>query len=157
MNQPVEPSRIYVVTTETVQTPEKGTVEQGYGRMAAQAGHAVSRMKMHLIVDAVKYGKSKPDIPGLKVLADTATTLIIKSCRDSLELQHVIFLLEKAGIRYFDFKDENRLAYGEGKFITALSTLPMPPEEVEGVLDYLPLFASEFLARRILRYPQFSQ
>lgn len=142
--------RIYAVVAETVWSPEKGVVPQIAGRMAAQACHAVSRMKMHrLLAQAARIAKRTkltPDnalrhLAGLKQIADEATTTILLSCRDERELAHVKNLLAKKRITVHTFEDTNPEVYGDGvEVTTALATRPVTPDEVKGILDYLPLW-----------------
>ena len=129
--------RIYVVVAETVSTPE-GEVVQVPGRIAAQAVHVASRMKMHQIIGlSEKHQLAR---------ADEAITTIILGARDSNELRHVQRLLEKAEIEHYTFEDINPAVYGEDcgapcEVTTALATVPVMPEEVVDILDYLPLWA----------------
>jgi hypothetical protein len=141
-----EEKRIYAVAAETISTPQ-GTVVQVPGRMSAQLGHALSRMRMHRMTDfamswvglrRVKNGFRND----MREFADEAITTIHKSCRDSLELDHVMRLLNRHHIPYFEFRDENPDVYGPGRFITAIATVPVRKRQVEGVLDYLPLFGA---------------
>ena len=129
--------RIYAVVAETVYCYDKGDVTQIPGRLAAQAVHAVSRMKMHQIVGlSTKLQQAR---------AKEAITTIILAVRDSNELRHVQRLLEKANIEHYTFEDTNIPVYGEDcgsarEVTTALATIPVVPEEVEDILDYLPLW-----------------
>lgn len=137
--------RIYAVVAETVWTPEKGVVTQIAGRMAAQACHAVSRMKMHRMIDAVKRLvprlKLKALVVELKQIANEATTTIILSCRDGRELSHVKHLLLQKRITLHTFDDTNPEVYGKDYAVTtALATRPVDPADVKGILDYLPLW-----------------
>lgn len=127
--------RIYTVIANTVWTPEKGVVRQVPGRAAMQGTHAVSRMKMHLMLDMTRREQ--------RVFAKKAITTISLGARDAKELQHIMGLLEKAGIRYYTFEDENPPVYGKGEFLTAISTVPVDPEQLVGITDYLPLWNSE--------------
>ncbi len=137
--------RIYVVIAETVDTPDKivvpsGVVAQVPGRMAAQGGHALSRMKMHRLAGAADDGKKSSD---LFKMADEKITTIWKSCRDSKELQHIADNLDRVRIGHYYFEDENPEVYGYWHPRTALATIPVHPERIEGVLDYLPLWKPE--------------
>jgi hypothetical protein len=69
----------------------------------------------------------------------TPITTIVLGARDSFELNHVYGLLTAAKIPPFRFQDENEEAYGKGLVYTALATMPVTPEQVVGILDYLPL------------------
>ena len=138
--------RIYVVIAEMVDTPDKAVVPSGVvvqvpGRMAAQGGHALSRMKMHRLLNILERcaGAKKQ----ARQIADEKFTTIWKSCRDTKELNHVIQLLNRAKIAWYDFEDENPEIYGYWHPRTAIATVPVNPERVEGVLDYLPLWTPE--------------
>lgn len=126
--------RIYAVVASSVDAPA-GTVAQVPGRMAAQAVHAVSRMKMHRLLDARARGVSAKR---LRQIANEETTTIILACRDSRELRHAALLLSKARIKHYQFKDSNPGIYGAGKYETALATIPVFKSKVGGILDYLP-------------------
>ena len=143
--------RIYVIIAETVDTPQ-GAVHQVPGRMAAQGGHALSRMKMHRVMDSLFSRKEIKAIaykPDLEKMADEKTTTIWLACRDSRELEHIHRLLTKARIRHYDFEDENDEIYGiygddTGCHpCTALATVPVYPEQVTDIIDYLPLWTPE--------------
>ena len=139
--------RIYVVVAETVDTPlTETTVVQIPGRMAAQAVHAASRMRMYrLLIEGSKlFKRNKGDYADVEAamtdLAGEAITTIILSARDSRELEHVRRLLAKAKIKYATFEDTNDAVYGPGAVVTALATVPVLPNKVNGILDYLPLW-----------------
>lgn len=138
--------RIYVVIAHTVDVPT-GIVDQVPGRMAAQGGHAVGRMRLHMMLTAACTNKSlrTPEFRELLTnFADEKITTIWKSCRDSRELMHVQQLLFHAPIRFYEFQDENDPLYGVGVHpATALATYPATADDVEGILDYLPLWKPE--------------
>lgn len=120
--------RIYVVVANMVR-PHAVRIHQPLGRQAAQACHAVSMVRHEMV--RRRRVQFKP------------ITTIVLSSRDALELFHLARLLEAKKIRYEIFCDTNEEVYGEGKFHTAIATWPVNPEEVRGVLDHLPLWASE--------------
>lgn len=128
--------RIYAIVASTVDGAA-GKVAQAPGRMAAQAVHAASRMKMHRLLDARARGVSAKR---LRRIANEATTTIILACRDSQELRHVALLLRKARIKHYAFEDTNPGVYGAGEYETALATVPVFKDKISGILDYLPLF-----------------
>lgn len=131
----MDEKRIYAVAAHRVTTQFNGEVVQPAGRMSAQFGHATSKMKMHRMVGvASKKLRLK--------MADEKITTLHKTCRDTLEMDHVRRLLEKAKIAYYTFEDENPDAYGAGEVTTAFATVPVTKAQIEGILDYLPLFAS---------------
>lgn len=138
--------RIYVVVAETVDTPEKGAVVQIPGRMAAQGGHALSRMKMRRMVRAISKTPLKAVAfrPALEKMADEKITTIWLSCRDSNELQHIADNLNRVGVKWHDFEDENDEIYGTGYHPrTALATVPVNPDKLISVTNYLPLWKPE--------------
>jgi peptidyl-tRNA hydrolase len=147
--------RIFVVVAHTVDTPT-GIVVQVPGRMAAQGGHALSRMKMHRLLDdiertyriankiAKKLGDKTEVIGNWRKIADRKITTIWLACRDSQELQHIADNLDRVGVGYYDFEDENDNLYGVGWHPrTALAAVPAAPERLEGITDYLPLWTPE--------------
>jgi peptidyl-tRNA hydrolase len=139
----VKEKRIYAVVAETVQTSEMGTVIQTPGRMAAQACHAVSRMKMHRMITETPKVAKKQSLTheiAMRYVANEEITTIILSCRDSRELHHIHRLLSNARIEHYDFEDINPPVYGAGRVRTALATVPLYPERLEDITDYLPLW-----------------
>lgn len=138
----VKDKLIYAVAAESVTTPT-GTVIQIPGRMAAQNGHALSRMRMHRLIDMAFRRKKKDAMTQEEMLAvaDEGITTLHLSCRDSRELRHVSNLLHKAQIKHYTFTDTNPAVYGQGvKVVTAIATVPVTKAQVVDILDYLPLF-----------------
>lgn len=129
--------RIYTVVAETVDT-FNGPIVQIPGRIAAQAVHAVSRMKMHRMISETK--RQNLTSEAWKKIAEESITTIILACRDNRELAHIEGLLSKGRIEHYKFFDVNEDVYGEGRICTALATIPILPERTEGILDYLPLW-----------------
>jgi hypothetical protein len=120
--------RIYVVVASTVFTGagKPGHVVQPLGRQAAQACHAVSKLRHGMV------GHDDP-------IFQPITTVILQ-CRDSNELNHVLRLLNRRNMRLVTFSDTNEQAYGGPMPVfTALACLTTR-KQVEGILDYLPLF-----------------
>lgn len=134
-----EEKRIYVVVSETVDTP-KGVITQPAGRLAAQACHATSRMRMARMQQKLSKIKTDKEIKEHELVKESITTIVL-GARDSKELGHIEFLLNKAGLEYEAFTDTNEEAYGKASVFTALATYPIAKSEVEGILDYLPLWA----------------
>lgn len=135
--------RIIVVIAEKVQTSERGVVMQVPGRMSAQGGHASGRTRLHLMATIAIQNKNLRTPEFRELLHDVANekvTTIHLSCRDSNELDHVKLLLHKAKIRHFDFFDKNPDVYGPGEVRTALATVPVEPDDLVGITDYLPLW-----------------
>lgn len=149
-------ARIYSVVAASVQThlgetkegfaqltPDSKTVIQPYGRMTAQHGHVVSKMRVKMAMEMIyaRNGK-RPGItlPDYSVTWEGITT-IVKVCRDSLEMAHVKDLLEEADLEVEEFFDTNP-EYGPEHSVqvrTAICTWPVYKENVMGILDYLPL------------------
>ena len=162
-----EEKRIYCVVAQTVQAPtttavvwnpttahnvakvvgdeRTRTIVQPAGRLIAQAAHVVSKtrtaMLAKLLYKVAKAGKKNP-LTWEETTAFVPITTIVLSARDSYELQHVLNLLRDAEIDVHDFNDFNQPDYGdpEWKVMTAIATEPVNPEEVVGILDYLPLW-----------------
>jgi hypothetical protein len=123
-------------------------IHQVPGRMAAQAAHAVSKVRHFMIRDEVlradrvaRKNKSNEHWFRSDMLFFFPITTIILSCRDSYELNHIKNLLYyKTDVQFKTFKDTNPEVYGAGEVLTALATMPTMPEQVNGILDYLPLW-----------------
>lgn len=139
----MDDKRIYAIVAEKVETPLRGVVTQIPGRMSAQLGHAIGKARMYGLIQHMRKLR-RYRFEDLKVVADAGITTIQLQCRDGRELQHVALLLTKGHIRYYDFEDENPAVYGAGGVITALATEPVYKEQTNGILDYLPLFLSDF-------------
>lgn len=128
-----EEKRIYVVVAETVQAPDNDVVIQPAGRIAAQVGHAVSKMWSVLSASRCTTSSWEP------------TTTIILSARDSAELQHIQHVLTLARVDHVGFKDTNE-EYGYSPdhkinhVFTAVCTYPIEPKRRENLLDHLPLW-----------------
>jgi hypothetical protein len=131
-----EEKRIYVVIPAAVQVPaDIGSVKTRYvlqpaGRQIAQACHVVSKLRNE--VWSLTDGKCPVFYP--------VTTIILQG-RDSEELFHVLKMLHKKRLKPAFFSDENEAAYGRFKPVTALAVFATP-RQVEGILDYLPLWGS---------------
>lgn len=129
-------------------TEDSRIIRQVPGRMAAQAAHAVSKVRHFMLRSEVlraervaAKSKSKERWFKSDMLFFHPITTIILSCRDSFELHHVHQLLRKYVAAEFEtFADTNPEVYGEGKVMTALATHPVEPGQVSGILDYLPLW-----------------
>lgn len=160
--------RIYCVVANTVQTPltemvvlraatktkhtklqyteDTISVVQPAGRLIAQAAHVVSKMRMAMMADMLykvaKAGKKNP-LTWEETTAFVPITTIILAARDSFELNHVLDLLAHANVNVHVFHDFNQPDYGDvnRQVMTAIATEPVEPEEVVGILDYLPLWS----------------
>ena len=147
-----EEKRIYAVVAEKVSTPTKGEVIQVPGRMAAQAVHAVSRMKMNFLFGPYLGKANKKAMAEAQRVANESTTLIIKSCRDTKELLHTVNLVANAKISACMFCDHNEEVYGPAPatgIYTAFATVPVTKEQVAGILDYLPLAFTDMVKKPV--------
>lgn len=130
-------------------TEDTRLIRQVPGRMAAQAAHAVSKVRHFMLrSEVLRANRVMQKTKGKKelwfksdMLFFHPITTIILSCRDSFELHHVKTLLRKYVAANFEvFKDTNPDVYGVGEVSTALATHPVTPDQVAGILDYLPLW-----------------
>jgi hypothetical protein len=166
---PYDGKRIYCVIADTVQHPLDEvmipftktyplgrtykrneltrTIEQVPGRALTQGEHAVGKVRHMMVRDeihrahevAAKNKRDKVWYLGQKIMYHPITTINLMA-RDSYELYHIRGLLNAAQIKYQLFLDENPPVYGEGKVFTAIATYPVTPDEVTGIMDYLPLW-----------------
>ena len=145
-------ARIYVVVASKVDG-ETGLIQQPIGRMAAQAAHVVSKMRVEDRLDGVAYRMlcgsvdNKMEDVSRHVDVELARsvlpiTTIVLEARDSRELLHIENLLATANIRSARFVDENP-EYRNGTALTAICTYPVLPEKLQGITDYLPLWTPE--------------
>ena len=131
-----EEKRLYVVVAATIQVLGPRTVVQPPGRQVAQACHAVSKLRMKMMVEA----KRTPSTGDFS-LTGPITTIVLQA-RDANELYHVNQLLFKKKILFAVFLDTNP-EYGPGAWMTATCTEPVTKRRVEGILDYLPLWGAQ--------------
>ncbi len=153
--------RIYSIVAATVQNPltetkegfprltkDSKTIVQPYGRMTAQHGHVVSKMRVKMAFEMV-FAKHKGEKIDFSPAWEPITTIVLE-CRDSLELAHVKDLLEEADLEVEEFLDTNLEEYGPGEVRTAICTWPVYAKNVYGITDYLPLlFVEKKKKRRI--------
>ncbi len=137
------PSRTITVVAETVTWWDKERKRKYYkmesGRMAAQVGHAISKLKMSYVI--LNSNKDTKALDVAKVLERTPITSIILKARDSEELGHIISLCEEKLIHAVEFWDDNPDIYGQGIQVrTAVSIGPIHPAYLAGITDYLPLW-----------------
>lgn len=137
--------------TKLVRLPETRTIEQPAGRVMAQGEHVVSRVRdvMTKAEILVKLEAGSFHDEGVRAAifdcyCEPITTINLLA-RDSFELNHVFELLKAAGVPVHDFHDFNQPDYGDVKYRvrTAIATEPVWPEQVLGILDYLPLWKPE--------------
>jgi hypothetical protein len=162
--------RIYVAIAETVQVPYslglftrvdrsqvRQTIIQVPGRMAAQACHAVSQLRLHMfykmfVKSPIDQSQITYSLKGVNTYSwhDCAfkinegfrpITTVLLSVRDSHELVHVSELAHKKGELFtVNWYDTNPEVYGDpGKVFTALAAFGTQ-EDAESVFDYLPLW-----------------
>ena len=156
-----EDKRIYCVVATTVQRPtglstcvENGmwSLRQPAGRLAAQAAHAVSKARMAMLKHWVQppngihpsYLNSEDCETYWESMMQPITTISL-GARDSFELIHVANLLEHDKIPVHKFIDSNQPDYGDMgiSIMTAIATEPVKSEDIDGILDYLPLWSPE--------------
>jgi hypothetical protein len=120
-------------------TEDTKTIQQPAGRLIAQAAHVVSKVRVFM-------ERGKPASLAMKFTVEPITTIIL-AARDSFELNHVWGLLHHAKIKTHAFIDSQQPDYGfdadhlpSFEVRTAIATEPVFPEEVLGILDYLPLW-----------------
>lgn len=103
------------------------------GRAAAQAGHAVSKLK-------ASYLECNSLLPSF--MYDHPITNIVLKARDSEELKHVMLLANEKNLHVVEFWDEGVQTYGtKGDVLTAIAIGPVEsPVDLVGVSDYLPLW-----------------
>lgn len=108
------------------------------GRMAAQAGHAVSKLKLSYILNQEA---GTDTIWLLQQLFRNAITNIILEARDEKELMHIVNLCDESGMHLVKYRDSSP-DYGRGYApLTAISIGPISRSWMEGITDYLPLLA----------------
>ena len=141
---------IYCVVAHTVQIPLiyeghrlkrsdlSKTIAQPAGRLIAQAAHAVSLSRLHMVRKAVFAAKLPNSISLWDTLERPITTIIL-GARDTYELYHVWHLLNKKNIDTYAFQDTNE-DYGSDTVVTAVATRVVNHDEVVEILDYLPLW-----------------
>jgi hypothetical protein len=132
----IEEQKIYVIVAGTVQTPSRRTVIQPPGRQIAQACHVVSKLRHSMIKYDFDHKYHTWDVTTF----EPVTTIILQA-RDTSELWHVRNLLFKRKLGPLMFADTNLEAYGPGDIVTAVAVLATK-KQIEGVLDYLPLWGA---------------
>jgi len=158
-----EEPRIYVLVAETVQSPvqiqfgelkpapDTKSVTQPKGRIAAQVGHVVSRMRACRLTDMysawAEAGTRSKNMKHLEKLRSdmiteslAAYTTLIFGVQNSYELNFRHRLLDKIGLQVYSFYDENE-EYGDIPVCTAICTEPTTRAKVSPALDYLPLWS----------------
>lgn len=141
------PSTVTVtVVAEKVQAflgPEAKVIKMESGRMAAQVGHAVSKLKLLYLEQLVRLNPQYTNMY-MSNLAETPITSIILKARDQNELYHIGQLCEDKCIPYTYFSDKNKQFYGTFEDIcTAISIGPISKDKLRGITDYLPLWKDD--------------
>lgn len=109
------------------------------GRMAAQVGHAVSKLKLGYAMWLTQ-GDIEKAYDAVRELWDTPITNIVLKARDSNELNHIATLCEAKSLHKVEFRDDSP-AYGhKERVLTAIAIGPVTPSQVYGITDYLPLW-----------------
>ena len=126
--------RIYAIVAASIEG-KNGKVVQPLGRQVAQVAHVVSKLRFQ---EAAKPIREEEHITHR--LFEPITTIVLQA-RDAAELEHVFNLLRKKKIFVTLFSDTNP-EYGPGSYVTAICTHPVFKSQVEGILDYLPLWGS---------------
>lgn len=103
------------------------------GRAAAQAGHAVSKLKAsYAAINSLDH----------MFIVDHPITNIVLKARDTEELRHILRLADEKHLHCTEFWDDGVKTYGtNGGVLTAIALGPIEdPENLIGVSDYLPLW-----------------
>lgn len=135
--------RTVTVVAETPNWEENGVTKSKKletGRAIAQAGHAVSKLKLSYVIWLSQGAPDKAYGFALEVLNQPITSIIVKA-RDTNELYHIKELARQKGLHIVDFQDDNPGFYKTHRTITtAISIGPHHAHEFYGVTDYLPLW-----------------
>ena len=117
-----------------------GTVrhrQQEDGRLGAQVGHAVSKLKLSYLMHHKL--EDQPEVANW--LMNNGVTSIVLEARDSEELRHIARLLVKNNVHFAWFHDTNKPVYGTNlEVLTAVSIGPVFDWMVDGITDYLYLW-----------------
>jgi peptidyl-tRNA hydrolase len=130
-------SKMIVVVSETVNEYES-TIKLDCGRAAAQACHAVSKLKLSYVEQLVDKGYDP--IRAIQLVKEPITTIVLKA-RDTNELHHIMDMTSSRNLHMVDFYDDNVLLYkGTHKVLTAIAIGPVESWWMDGLTDYLPLW-----------------
>lgn len=108
------------------------------GRAMAQAGHAISDLKLSYILE-FKYPNKEELEEAVRDMCNVSITSIILKARDRKELDHVYDLCVENDLHVIEFWDEDKV-YGNNKVLTAISIGPVYSSKLRGITDYLPLW-----------------
>lgn len=130
-------TRIVVAVAETVLN---GKIKLECGRAAAQAAHAVSKLKLSWVTWQCMRDGSEA-YKKAATMRNAAITTIVLKVRNSEELQHIERLAIDKNLHYADFYDTNDQLYGKDvSVLTAVAIGPIYCVTLAGVTDYLPLW-----------------
>lgn len=101
------------------------------GRIAAQVGHVISRLKAQYAMDY--------NLP-ISFIGGTPITNIVLKARDNNELDHIMHIADQRDILCVRFYDDNKALFGDYKVLTAIALGPVESYHLEGITDYLPLY-----------------
>jgi hypothetical protein len=143
--------RIYVVASQKSLLPGRDPFILPPGMIAAQVGHAVSKLRYAMLRHDIKRVlatkasasaklKQIDTILGLNDGVMKPITTIVLGARDNKEVDHVFKLLVKANVFTVRFFDTNPVIYDEHRVLTAIATEPVYPDKLDGITDYLPLW-----------------
>lgn len=134
--------RTVTVVAETVEWYNKGKKKfhkMEAGRMAAQVGHAVSKLKLSYLLS--HYSEQRSFYTFAETLMSTPVTSIVLKARDENELLHIYELCINKGLPIVCFHDSNEYVYGEHiTVMTAVSIGLVEAVDLIGITDYLPLW-----------------
>lgn len=136
-------ARITIVVAETLTYTKAGKparYKMESGRMAAQAAHVASKLRMLYILEhsTSTDGQARNLV---RMLHNTPITTITLKGRDSEELRHIAKLADQANIMHTTFEDDNEGVYGTpDKILSAVALGPVTKADLVGITDYLPLW-----------------
>jgi peptidyl-tRNA hydrolase len=110
------------------------------GRIAAQVGHAVSKLKLAYAEKMVRTGATNYEKLVVDLMENPITSIVLEA-RDSKELIHIVDLLFEKNVHFVSFEDTNSQIYGQGNMVcTALSIGPCFDWMLTGITDHLYLW-----------------
>ena len=131
---------ITIVAKTATWVETDGTVrhrQQEDGRLGAQVGHSVSKLKLSYLMHHKL--EDQPEVANW--LMNNGVTSIVLEARDSEELRHIARLLVKNNVHFAWFHDTNKPVYGTNlEVLTAVSIGPVFDWMVDGITDYLYLW-----------------
>lgn len=147
LNDPT--TKTVVVVAETVHPSDRDNpgklkaIKMESGRMAAQVGHAISKLKLYYLEGLVKKDPQHTN-KYISNMVETPITSIILKARNETELYHIGDLCLENELPYVYFSDYNEVFYGSGESIcTAIAIGPVHAYKLAGITDYLPLWKDD--------------